>query len=180
MDSLAASTQIPVEHAEPKLLSFDPGVGIWALVVFAVLLLLLKKFAWKPILDSLDAREKAVQGSLDQASRIQMENARLAEEQKLILAEARVQANQIVQIARESAEGLKRSVETAALEEKNRIVASASQEIEASKQAALAELKKTTADLSISIAEKLIRQNLDDAKNRTLVDQLIQEVSRKA
>jgi F-type H+-transporting ATPase subunit b len=180
MDSLTASTQVPAEHAEPKLLSFDPGVGIWALVVFGALLLLLKKFAWKPILESLDAREKAVQNSLDQAARIQTENARLAEEQKRILAEAKVQANQIVQIARESAEGLKRSVETAAQEEKTRIVASASQEIEASKQAALSELKKTTADLSIQIAEKLIRQNLDDAKNRALVDQLIQEVSRKA
>ena len=180
MDSLTTSTQVPVEHAEPKLLSFDPGVGIWALVVFAILLLLLKKFAWKPILDSLDAREKAVQGSLDQASRIQAENAKLAEEQKRILAEAKAQAGQIVQIARESAEGLKKSVEAAAQEEKQRIVASASQEIEASKQAALAELKKTTADLSIGIAEKLIRQNLDDAKNRALVDQLIQEVSRKA
>ena len=180
MDSLTASTQVPVEHAEPKLLSFDPGVGIWALVVFAMLLLLLKKFAWKPILDSLDAREKAVQGSLDQASRIQAENAKLAEEQKRILAEAKAQAGQIVQIARESAEGLKRGVEAAAQEEKQRIVASASQEIEASKQTALAELRKTTADLSIGIAEKLIRQNLDDAKNRALVDQLIQEVSRKA
>ncbi len=167
------------EHA-PSLLSFDPGVGIWGWVVFISLLLILRKFAWKPILDSLDARDKAVQGSLDQASRIQSENARLAEEQKKILAEAKVQASQIVQSAREAAEGLKKIVETSAQDEKRRILASANQEIEASKQNAIAELRKTTADLSISIAEKLIRQNLDDAKNRTLVDQLIQEVSKKA
>jgi F-type H+-transporting ATPase subunit b len=164
----------------PPLLRFDPGVGIWTIITFTLLLIILKKFAWKPILNSLDARDKTIQDSLDQAARIQVENARLAEEQKRILAESKVQGNQIVQTAREAAEGLKKSVEVAALEEKKRILASAAQEIEASKQAALAELKKTTADLSIGIAEKLIRQNLDDAKNRTLVDQLIQEVSRRA
>ncbi len=175
-----ASTQAAAEHGEPKLLSFDPGVGIWALVVFAALLVLLKKFAWKPILASLDAREKVVKDSLDQAARIQSENARLAEEQKRILAEAKSQANQVVQTAREAAEGMKKSIEAAAQEEKKRILASAAQEIEASKRAAISELRKTTADLSIGIAEKLLRRNLDDAKNRALVDQLIQEVSRKA
>jgi len=101
-------------------------------------------------------------------------------EQSRVLDDAKAQAGQIVQTAREAAEGLKRVVETAAQEEKKRIVASASLEIEASKQAAIAELKKTTAELSIGIAEKLIRQNLDDAKNHALVEQLIQEVSRKA
>src|SRR5690242_15539878 len=114
MDSLEASTQVPVEHAaEPKLLSFDPGVGIWALVVFAALLFLLKKFAWKPILDSLDARDKAIQGSLDQAARIQAENARMAEEQNRMLAEAKKQAGEILRVARDAAEGLKKTLETA-------------------------------------------------------------------
>jgi F-type H+-transporting ATPase subunit b len=164
----------------PSLLSFDPGVGIWALIVFGALLLILRKYAWKPILDSLDARDKAIQSSLDQAARIHAENSRLTEEQNRLLAEAKAQAGQVVQTAREAAEGLKKSVETAAQEEKNRILASATQEIEAQKQSAIAELRKTTADLSIGIAEKLIRQNLDDSKNRALVDQLIQEVSRKA
>jgi F-type H+-transporting ATPase subunit b len=150
------------------------------LIVFGALLLILRKYAWKPILDSLDARDKAIQSSLDQAARIHAENSRLTEEQNRLLAEAKAQAGQVVQTAREAAEGLKKSVETAAQEEKNRILASATQEIEAQKQSAIAELRKTTADLSIGIAEKLIRQNLDDSKNRALVDQLIQEVSRKA
>ncbi len=182
---MATETQAEVavnegHSAMPPLLRFDPGVGVWTILTFVLLLIVLKKFAWKPILESLDARDKAIQGSLDQAARIQAENGRLAEEQKRILAEAKTQAGEIVQTARESAEGLKKSVEIAAQEEKRRILASATQEIEASKQAAIADLKKTTADLSIGIAEKLIRQNLDDAKNRALVDQLIQEVSRKA
>lgn len=179
------TTNETVAHGEghsqlPPLLRFDPGVGVWTLITFALLLLVLKKFAWKPILNALDARDKTVKDSLDQAARIQTESTRLAEEQKRILAEAKNQANQIMQVARESADSLKRGMETAAQEEKQRILASAKQEIEASKQAALADLRKTTADLSIGIAGKLLRQNLDDAKNRALVDQLIEEVSRKA
>ncbi len=174
-----ATTQVPEQHTS-TLLSFDPGVSIWTLGIFIVLLLVLKKLAWKPIMESLDAREKAIKDSLDQASNIQAENARLAAEQGRILDDAKNQAGQMMQTAREAAEGLKRSMEAAAQEEKKRIVASATLEIESSKQAAIAELKKTTAELSIGIAEKLIRQNLDDAKNHALVEQLIQEVSRKA
>lgn len=162
------------------LLRFNPGVGIWALVVFLLLLLLLKKFAWTPIINALDERETAVRDSLEQATRIQSENARLEAEQARLLAEARAEAGRLIQSARESGEELKKSIESAAQDEKRRIIASATQEIEAQTAAAVASLKKTTAELSIGIAEKLIRQNLDDTRNRALVDQLIQDVSPKA
>jgi F-type H+-transporting ATPase subunit b len=84
-----------------------------------------------------------------------------------------------VQSAREAGETLRKGVESVAQEEKKRILASATQEIEAQTRAAVAELRKTTAELSIGIAEKLLRQNLDDAKNRALVDQLIRESAPK-
>jgi F-type H+-transporting ATPase subunit b len=160
----------------PPFLRFDPGVGIWTIITFLLLLVVLKKLAWKPILESLDEREKTIKLSLDQAQKLQGENARLAEEQRRILDGARTEAAGLVQAAREAAEALRQKVEQAAQAEKARILASAQQEIETHKRAALAELRKTTADLSIQIAEKLIRQNLDDAKNRALVDQLIAEV----
>ncbi|HEX2612701.1 MAG TPA: F0F1 ATP synthase subunit B [Fibrobacteria bacterium] len=175
----AAAEGHAAEEGSP-LLRFDPGVGIWALIVFVVLLLLLKRFAWGPILDALDTREKSVRESLDQAANIQAENARLAEEQAKSLAEARAEATRIVQSAREAGDALRKSLESAAQDEKRRIIASAQQEIEAQTQAAIAQLRKTTADLSIQVAEKLLRQNLDDAKNRALVDQLIRETAPKA
>jgi F-type H+-transporting ATPase subunit b len=172
------STGAPGGQSElPALLRFDPGVGIWALITFVLLLAVLRKYAWKPILDALDARDRTVRESLEQAAAVQAENARLAEEQKRILAEARTQAHQVLQTAREAGESLKKGLEAAAQDEKRRILESAGQEIEAQKRAAIAELRKTTADLSIGIAEKLLRQNLDDAKNRALVDQLIREVA---
>lgn len=176
----AASGGGAADEGGSPLLRFDPGVGIWAIVVFVLLLLILKKYAWSPILDALDEREKTVRESLEQAAHIQSENTRLAAEQARLLAEARTEAALVIQSARESGEALKKSLEQAAQDEKRRIIASATQEIEAQTRAAVAELRKTTADLSIGIAGKLIRQNLDDTKNRALVDQLIQEVSPSA
>ena len=164
-------------HESPALLRFDPGVGIWAIITFALLLVILKKMAWKPLLASLDERERTIKQSLDQAQKLQSENARLAQEQAKLLETARAEASGIVASAREAAEAIRLQVEQTAQTEKSRILASATSEIETLKQAALGELRKTTAELSITIAERLLRQNLDDAKTRAIVDQLIQEVS---
>jgi F-type H+-transporting ATPase subunit b len=173
------------EHGDagglPPFLRFDPGVWIWTSIVFVALLVILKKMAWKPILASIDEREKTIKDSLDQAMRIQEESKRITEEQNKILTAARTEANALIQSSKQAADDLRRKLEQAAQEEKARIIASANQEIEASKRSAISELRKTTADLSIHIAEKLIQANLDDTKQRALVDQLINEVSaRKA
>lgn len=161
----------------PPFLQFDPGVWIWTILVFVVLLLILRKMAWKPIITSIEERDKTIKASLDQAARIQEETKRLTEEQNRILAAARSEANTLLQSSRQAADELRRKLEQAAQEEKARILASAQTEIEASKRAAMADLRRTTAELSIQIAEKLIQANLDDAKQRTLVDKLINEVS---
>lgn len=175
------ATHAETAHAEtgglPPFLRFDPGVWIWSMAVFVVLLVILRKMAWKPILASIDEREKTIQDSLDQAAKIQSESKRIVEEQNKILNQARAEAQSLLQSSRQASEDLRKKLETAAQEEKARIIASATTEIEASKRAALSELRKTTADLSIQIAEKLIKGNLDDAKQRQLVDQLISEVS---
>ncbi len=183
----AGETQTEVGHAGaaehenegglPPFLRFDPGVWIWTTLVFLTLLVILRKMAWKPILASIDEREKTIRESLEQASRIQEESKRITEEQNRILAQARQEANAMMQSSKQASEDLRRKLEQSAQEEKARIIASATKEIEASKRAALSELRKTTADLSIQIAEKLIQANLDDAKQRALVDKLISEVS---
>ena len=162
----------------PPFLRFDPGVWIWTMVVFVALLVILKKMAWKPIIASLDEREKTIRESLDQAARIQEETKRITEEQNKILAAARTEATSMIASSRQAADDLRRKLEQSAQEEKARIIASATAEIDASKRAAMAELRKTTAELSISIAEKLIQANLNDANSRTLVDKLINDVSK--
>jgi F-type H+-transporting ATPase subunit b len=183
----AESHQGATEHAAaghgsegslPPFLRFDPGVWIWTLVVFLVLLAILKKMAWKPIIASIDQREKTIKDSLEQAAHIQAESKRITEEQNKILAQARTEAHALMQSSKQTAEDLRRKLELSAQEEKARIIASATQEIEASKRAAMSDLRKTTAELSIKVAEKLIQANLDDAKQKQLVDQLINEVSK--
>jgi F-type H+-transporting ATPase subunit b len=161
----------------PPFLQFDPGVWIWTILVFVVLLLILRKMAWKPIITSIEERDKTIKASLDQAARIQEETKRLTEEQNRILAAARSEANTLLQSSRQAADELRRKLEQSAQEEKTRIVASAQTEIEASKRAAMADLRRTTAELSIQIAEKLIQATLDEPKSRALVDKLINEVS---
>lgn len=177
----AEHTETATTHAEgaklPPFLQFDPGVWIWTILVFVVLLLILRKMAWKPIIASIEERDKTIKASLDQAARIQEEGKRLTEEQNKILAAARSEANTMLQSSRQAADELRRKLEQSAQEEKTRILASAQTEIDASTRAAMAELRRTTAELSIQIAEKLIQSNLDDTKQRTLVDKLINEVS---
>ncbi len=182
----AGETQTEVGHSAaahgeagglPAFLRFDPGVWCWTAIVFVVLLFILKKMAWKPIIAAIEERDKTIKDSLTEAARIQEEGKRIAEEQNRILTAARHEANALLQSSKQAAEDLRRKLEQAAQEEKTRIIASATQEIDASKRAAMAELKRTTADLSIQIAEKLIRTSLDDSKQRALVDQLINEVS---
>jgi F-type H+-transporting ATPase subunit b len=180
---VAAETHTEVGHAAaggstlPPFLRFDPGVWIWTTIVFVALLLILRKMAWGPIITSLDEREKTIKDSLDQAAKIQAESLRITEEQNKILAAARHEANALMQSSRQAADDLRRKLEQSANEEKARIIASATAEIESSKRTAMAELKRTTADLSIRIAEKLIQASLDETKQRALVDQLINEVS---
>jgi F-type H+-transporting ATPase subunit b len=177
----SGETHSEVAHAEagalPPFLRFDPGVWLWTAIVFVVLLIILRKTAWGPIISSLEEREKTIKDSLDQAAKIQAESLRITEEQNKILAAARQEANAMLQSSRQASEDLRRKLEQSANDEKARIIASATAEIETSKRAAMAELKRTTADLSIRIAEKLIQASLDDSKQRTLVDQLINEVS---
>lgn len=161
---------------KPSLLSLEPGVAIWALVVFALLFFLLKKMAWGPMLQSIDEREKAIRDSLDKANEVQNESRRIAEEQAKVLSAAKVEANALIQGAKQSADELKRKITESAQEEKARILESAGREIEAAKAAAIADLQKSAGEMSISIAEKLIRQSLSDEAHRRLVDQLIDEL----
>lgn len=180
-ESVAETVHGTVDHGEasalPPFLRFDPGVWIWTMICFVLLLLILRKMAWKPIIASIEERDKTIKDSLDQAAKISEESKRIADEQAKILAAARSEANALLSSTRQAGEDLKRKLEQSANEEKARILASANTEIEASKRAAIADLRKTTADLSIRIAEKLIQGSLDDAKQRALVDQLINEVS---
>ena len=177
---LFASSADPTHEESISIFKLDPGVGLWAIVVFAGLLIILKKFAWGPIISSIDEREKNIRDSLDKAKQAQNESKEIASEQKKILSDAKLEAASIIQKAKSTAEELSNKIKQDGLEEKSRIVDSGLKEIEAAKQSAIADLKKKTADMALEIAGKLIGQSMDDNKHREYVDNLINEIEKPA
>ena len=168
------------EHTEsPGLLNLDPGVGIWAIVVFVCLLVVLKKFAWGPIISSIDEREKSIRDSLDKAKQAQNESKEIANEQNKILSDAKLEAASLIKKAKITAEEMANKIKTEGQDEKNRIVESGLKEIEAAKQSAIASLRKETGDLAIEIAGKLIGESMNDDKHREYVDNLINEIEKQ-
>jgi F-type H+-transporting ATPase subunit b len=175
-EHLNSETSHGSHHETPSLFKLDPGVGIWALVVFALLLFILRKFAWGPILASVSEREKTIRDSLEQAKQAQNESKKIAQEQNQILAEAKSEAATLIQNAKASAEEYAQKIKSDAAEEKQQTLDAGIKEIELAKQEAIRSLKQETGSIAIEIAEKLIHQSLDDAKHKELVDKLIEEI----
>jgi len=158
------------------LLQFDPGVGIWSIVTFAILLIILRKFAWKPIIESIDERDREIKSSMEAAEQARNESKKIADEQKTMLTQSKTEAAEIVAEAKKTAEEFKRRLEQSAIEEKKNILKSAEAEIAAMKESAIAELKNTVATLAIGAAEKLLEEKLDNDASTKLVDQYIEKI----
>lgn len=159
------------------MLSVEIGTVAWATIAFLFVLVLLKKFAWKPILSSLDERESSIQKALDSAEKARSEMAALQSENEDLLREARIERDKILKEAREAKESMINESKSKAQEEANKIIASARENIQHEKMAAISELKNQVAHLSIEIAEKIIREQLSDSeKQKALVKNLMDDV----
>ncbi|MBL7812319.1 MAG: F0F1 ATP synthase subunit B [Bacteroidetes bacterium] len=159
-----------------ELVSPSLGLVFWMLVTFSLLLFLLKKFAWKPLLTSLKEREESIENSLQQAENARAEMARLQSQNEALLAEARLERDQIVREAREMKEKIINDAKVIADEEGKKLIARANDEINKQKLAALDELKKEVAGFSVQIAEKLVSKQLDNnaAQQALIAEQLSQ------
>ena len=153
----------------------DPHVGtiIWTLVTFAVVLVVLRATVWRPLLGALDEREKRISDALEAAERARKEAQSIVEEHQQKLQDADAEAREIVRLAREAAERVEQEIVSNARQEAQRTTEQARRAIESEKQAAIAELRKETADLAVKAAGALIEANLDDERNRKLVEDLI-------
>jgi len=168
-----------VEEKNP-LLTLDPGISIWAIVVFALLLALLTRFAWKPLLAGIDAREVKLRNAVEQAEQSRISNRRTQEMRQKILDDAKQQASDIVAQARITAEALARNIEQEAQNEREAIISSAQLSIDAKQLAAKQELKEQAIDLSFSITEKLLKEKIDDERSRRLVEKMIKELEEQS
>lgn len=158
------------------LFTVNLGTTVWTTIVFVALLWVLWKFAWGPILAAVDAREKAIQSALDEASTRQTEAARLLEEHRQQLADARRQASEILAEGKAAGEKVRKEIEEKARAEAQGIVDRARGEIERERDAALDMLRKESVDLALAAASRLIRENMDQAKDRQFVERFLDEV----
>ncbi len=160
------------------LLSVDGGLAFWTTLTFLILLFILGKFAWKPILTALKQREEAIKQSLAQAELAKEEAKRILAENQASLAKAEEESKKIIEQSRAYAENLKQQIINESKAQAQKLIEDASAEIERKKLAAFDELKNQVAQIAVDAASKILKENLDAEKNKQLVKKYINEISK--
>jgi len=161
-----------------SLLDVNPGLIFWVVITFIFLLLLLKKIAWKPILNSLDERESFIKNSLENAEKAQKDAEKLLEENKANLAKAEEDAQKVIAQGREYAEKVKSQMLEESKVEAAKMIKQATAEIERKNKEAFNELKDQVAEIAVGAAEKIIRANLDKQKQTELIDKYLKDLNK--
>ncbi|MBO9593871.1 MAG: F0F1 ATP synthase subunit B [Niabella sp.] len=143
-----------------ELLTPNLGYFVWALVAFIVVFLILKKFAWKPIIKSLNEREQNIAGAIAAAEKVKAEMAQLQNENEALLAKAREERAQLLKEARETKDKIVNEAKEQAKAEASKIIADAQQAINAQKMAALTDVKNEVGKMVIEVSEKVLKQQL--------------------
>ena len=157
---------------------FSIGLFVWQTVLFLALLFLLRKYAWKPILTAVEEREEGIKSALDAADNAKKEMEALNADNEKILREAKAERDSILKEARELKDGIIAEAKTQASEEADKVMASAREQINNEKMAAITELKNQVASLSVNIAEKILKSELkDDNKQKEMVNSALEEAS---
>ena len=175
-----SATPALAEPANTNLLDPNYGLMAWTLFVFVGLFLILKFFAFGPILKSVEAREQALEDAINAAKRDREEAAKLLAEHRANLDASRGEAQKIIADARIAAERVRSELVEQAHAEQAAMLARARQEIESEKTRAIAELRREAVDLAIAGASKVIEKNLDQDSNRKLVESFLASVSPAA
>lgn len=151
---------------------FSVGLFFWQTLLFLTLLFLLRKYAWKPVLNAVEEREKSIEDSLASAEKAREEMQKLQSDNERILAEARAQRDGILKEAREIREKMINEAKSAASGQADQLIENAKAQIETEKLAAIAELRNQVADMSLQIAETVLRSELKDKEKQA---QLVEE-----
>ena len=154
----------------------DPGLIIWTIISFILLVILLWKVAYPQILKGMKNREETIRQQLEEAQKTKKEAENLLEDYKRQLAEARSEAQKIIHEGKSLGENMRKEIVQKAQEESNQIVKRAQEEIELQKQKAILELQEKIADLSIMAATKIINKSLNTEDHRRLVEEYVSKV----
>jgi len=158
------------------LLRVDPGLLIWTIITFLVMVLVLWKAAWKPIVDSMDARAEKIRFDIDNAERTRQEAEKLLTQHKTMMDNARNEASQIIAKGREEAEKIKADIVEKATTESRSIADRAKKEIDLAKDKALLDIKTEVVLLSTEIASKIINKNIKPEDQKALVEEALNKI----
>ena len=162
---------------EGGLLNPNPGLIFWTALTFLIVLLILRKIAWGPIVSMLEERSKGIQSAIDRAHSAKDEAESILKKNRELLAKADSEAEKIIREGREFADKVRAELTEKAQVESQKMIASAKDEIEQEKRRALDVLRNEVADLAVKGAEKIIRATLDAEKQKTVVDEMIKDLA---
>ena len=161
-----------------KWLSFDPGLFMWTIVTFLIVLMLLKWKAWGPLMSVLDKRAEDIKNALSAADRAKEDAEKASQDYEKLVQKARIEGQQIIADSKAAGEKVKNDIESVARENAEKMIGKAKTQIEAESQKALQEIKSSVVDLSIEAAEKIIEKNLDSEDNRKLVEKTLDSMGQ--
>ncbi len=161
-----------------SLIDVNPGLIFWTAITFILLLLILKKFAWKPILSALSQREDAIKDSLEKAEKAKEEAQKILQENQASITKAEEESKKIIEQNRAYADKLKEQMLKDSKVQAQKIIEDASSEIERKKEETFNELKTKVAEIVIQAAEKILSENLNKDSNKKLVNKYIDEITR--
>lgn len=160
-----------------RLLTPELGLLFWTALAFIIVFVVLRKFAWRPILASLDQREKNIAGSLETAERVKREMAQLKSDNEDLLAKAREERAALLKEARDTKDRIVNEAKEQAKVEANKIIVDAQQQINAQKMAALTEVKNEVGKLVIEVTEKVLRKQLSSQESQEAhINDLINDI----
>lgn len=152
---------------------FDPGLFLWTLLTFGLVLAVLARFAFRPLRDALQAREQAIRDSVSRAEASAAEAARLREQGQAQLQEAQAEARRLIDEGRRLALGIQEEARSGARQEAEAIVARAREEIDREVRKSMDDMRETVANISVGVARQIIRTEIDAKRHEEVVDYLI-------
>ncbi len=175
--SLAVIALTP-ESGGGSLIDVNPGLIFWTVITFLILLVVLTKVAWKPILAALNQRESAIREALEKAEKAKEEARKVLDENQSNLAQAETEAKKIVDQSREFAEKLKEQMMNESKLQAQKIIEDATAEIQRQKESAFDELKSHVAQIAIQATEKILREKMDAESQKKIVNEYISEITK--
>ena len=160
------------------LLVLDPGLFVWTILSFLLLMFLLSKFAWKPLLKMLNEREEKIRTAIEKAENAEKKLETLNEQGEKLLSDARSESQKLLLSTKETAQNLKEEIEREAKQKATSIIDQARLQIQAEKNQVLSEIKNELSSFSIMIAEKLIKKNINKDDNMKLINESIEKVNK--